>query len=74
MRQPVARVTRREGPHIQHRIALTDGAEALPQQVVTHLPAYTLIIEIIHATELYQIPSPVHAGVLPDVARGERRS
>ena len=51
MRQLVARVALREGPHIQHRIALTDGAEALQQQVVTHWPAYTLILDIIHVTE-----------------------
>jgi hypothetical protein len=28
------RVAQREGPHLQPRVALTDGAEALPQQVV----------------------------------------
>jgi hypothetical protein len=51
MRHVVERVTLREGPHIQHRIALTDGAEALQQQVVPHLPAYTLILDCLHATE-----------------------
>jgi hypothetical protein len=45
------RVAQHDGPHIQPRVALTDGAEALQQQVVTHLPAYTLILDIIHATE-----------------------
>jgi hypothetical protein len=45
------RVAQREGPHIQHRVALTDGAEALQQQLLTHVPAYTLILDIIHATE-----------------------
>jgi hypothetical protein len=45
------RVAHREGPHIQQRVALTDGAEALQQQVVTHFPAYTLVLDIIHATE-----------------------
>jgi hypothetical protein len=45
------RVTQREGPHIPQRVALTDGAEALPQPVVTHVPESTLILDIIHATE-----------------------
>ena len=51
MRRLVQRVAQREGPHIQQRVALTDGAEVLQQQVVTHLPEYTLILDIIHATE-----------------------
>ena len=45
------RVAQRDGPHIQHHVALTDGAEALQQQVVTHFPQYTLVLDIIHATE-----------------------
>jgi len=36
---------------IQHRVALTDGAEALQQQMTTRLPAFTLVLDIIHATE-----------------------
>jgi hypothetical protein len=45
------RVAQHDGPHIQQHVVLTDGAEALQQQVVTHFPAYTLILDIIHATE-----------------------
>jgi hypothetical protein len=45
------RVAQHDGPHIQHHVALTDGAEALQQQVLTHFPEYTLILDIIHATE-----------------------
>jgi hypothetical protein len=45
------RAAQRDGPHIQHNVALTDGAEALQQQVVIHFPEYTLILDIIHATE-----------------------
>jgi hypothetical protein len=45
------RVAQHDGPHIQQHVALTDGAEALQQQVMTHFPAYTLILDIIHATE-----------------------
>jgi hypothetical protein len=51
MRRLAQRVAQREGPQIEQRVALTDGAEALQQQLVTHLPAYTLILDIIHATE-----------------------
>jgi hypothetical protein len=41
----------REGPHIQQRVALTDGAEALQAQVVTYVPEHTLVLDVIHATE-----------------------
>jgi hypothetical protein len=51
MRRLAQRVAQHEGPHIQQRVALTDGAEALQQQLVTHFPGYTLILDIIHATE-----------------------
>jgi hypothetical protein len=47
----VRRVEQREGPQIQHRVARTDGAAALPQQGVIHLPEHTLVLDIIHATE-----------------------
>lgn len=50
IRQLVERVAPREGPQIQHRVALTDGAEALQQQLVTHLPQHTLVLDILHAT------------------------
>jgi hypothetical protein len=45
------RVAQRDGPHIHQHVALTDGAEALQQQVLTHFPEYTLILDIIHTTE-----------------------
>lgn len=45
------RVAQRDGPHIHQHVALTDGAEALQQQMRTHVPAHTLILDIIHATE-----------------------
>jgi hypothetical protein len=51
MRRLAQRAAQREGPQIEQRVALTDGAEALQQQLVTHFPAYTLILDIIHATE-----------------------
>lgn len=51
MRRLAQRAAQREGPQIAPRVALTDGAEALQQQLVTHFPAYTLILDSIHATE-----------------------
>jgi hypothetical protein len=47
----VQRVAQREGAHIQHRIALTDGAEALQCQVQNRLSRFTLVLDIIHASE-----------------------
>lgn len=45
------RAAQREHPAIEHRVALTDGAAALQQQMAAHLPDYTLVLDIIHATE-----------------------
>lgn len=45
------RAALREHPTIRHRVALTDGAEALQQRLLTHLPGYTLVLDIIHASE-----------------------
>ena len=45
------RAAQREHPAIQHRVALTDGAEALQTQLLAHLPGYTLVLDIIHAAE-----------------------
>jgi hypothetical protein len=46
-----ARAAQREPPGIQHRVALTDGAVALQQQVATSLPGFTLVLDVIHASE-----------------------
>ena len=46
-----ARAAQREHPAIQHRVALTDGAEALQAQMTSHLPGYPLVLDIIHAAE-----------------------
>ncbi len=47
----VKQVTLRNGSHIQHRLALTDGAEALQTRVLAYLPDFTLILDFIHANE-----------------------
>jgi hypothetical protein len=45
------RAAHRDGLHIQHRVALTDGAEALQNQMQACFPGYRLILDILHATE-----------------------
>jgi len=44
-------VTLREASTFTHRVALTDGSLALQQQLLAHLPNFTLVLDIIHATE-----------------------
>src|SRR3970282_63069 len=44
-------VQRREGEHICQRVALTDGAEPLQKQMLTCLPDFPLVLDIIHAVE-----------------------
>jgi hypothetical protein len=51
MSRLMPRVAPRAGPSIPPRVALTDGAEALQQQGGTHVPAYTLSLDVIQATE-----------------------
>lgn len=45
------RVTQREGAHIQHRVALTDGAESLQNRMIELPSQFTLVLDIIHAIE-----------------------
>ena len=45
------RAAQRGGVPDQQRVALTDGAEALQEQLLAHFPAHTLVLDIIHATE-----------------------
>ena len=44
-------VAQRDSPQFVHRVALTDGAQALQQQKLDHLPDFTLVLDIIHVTE-----------------------
>lgn len=44
-------VAKREGPHIQQRMALTDGCEALQQRMQHFLPTFLLVLDFIHALE-----------------------
>ena len=45
------RVASREGEHIQHRAALTDGAEPLQDRILAAFPNFELILDIIHVIE-----------------------
>jgi hypothetical protein len=44
-------VAQRQGNTFTYRIALTDGSLALQQQMLDHLPDFTLVLDIIHVTE-----------------------
>ncbi len=44
-------VTGREGPHIQQRVALCDGAEALQDRIQQRFATFTLVLDFIHADE-----------------------
>jgi hypothetical protein len=41
----------RDGKRFAHRVALTDGSEALQAQVRAALPDFTLVLDLIHAVE-----------------------
>lgn len=45
------RAIQRDGPLIQARVALTDGAESLQKHLQAAFPNHTLILDIIHASE-----------------------
>jgi hypothetical protein len=44
-------VALREGVHIQHRIALCDGCEALQSRIVLQFQGFILILDFVHANE-----------------------
>jgi len=61
------RVVQREGKHIQHRVALTDGAQPLQRQVNHRLSMFTLVLDIIHAVEyLWQAANALLGETNPD--------
>lgn len=51
IRELAKRAARRLGKHTRECIALTDGSEPLQKQILTHLPGFVLILDIIHAVE-----------------------
>jgi len=49
--EAVRSVACRDGAHITHRVALTDGCQALQERVQQQFPTFTLILDLIPATE-----------------------
>ncbi len=47
----IPQVTARDGDHIQHRVALCDGCEALQLRINNRFVSFTLILDFIHANE-----------------------
>ena len=70
LRQLQARVQQRDGRPIRARVALTDGAAALQQQMQAALPDFTLVLDLLHVAEhlwragtaLYGETDPQRAG------------
>lgn len=46
-----AQVQKREGSHIEHRVALADGCAALQKRLLNYCPDFTLILDFIHGNE-----------------------
>jgi len=60
---------RRDGPHIQERVALTDGSAPLQQQVLAKLPGFTLVLDIIHVDEyLWKAGTAIYGEIAPERA------
>lgn len=56
------RAIQREGTSIQQRVALTDGAEARPEQGQRPFPQHTLVRDIIHVAEYLWAPANTWLG------------
>ena len=59
-------VALREGAHISMRVALTDGSAPLQEKMQTHLPHFSLVLDIIHAVEyLWEAGNSLHGEKSP---------
>lgn len=68
------RAAQREHAAVQHRVALTDGAAALQQRMQTHLPGFTLVLDIIHASAyLWEVANALLGERHPDRTAWMRR-
>lgn len=57
----------REGAHIQHRVALCDGCEALQKRLEMHFPEFTLLLDFIHPNEyLWDTANALYGEAHPD--------
>jgi hypothetical protein len=60
-------VARREGTHIQQRVALCDGCQALQERLKARFPSFTLILDFIHADEyLWDVANTLLGEAHPD--------
>jgi hypothetical protein len=50
-------VAKRDGEHIQHRVALCDGDPHLQSKLLAALPGFTLVLDFIHAYEYLWKPA-----------------
>jgi hypothetical protein len=64
----------REGPHLQPRVALTDGAEARPPHVMPHVPADIWLRDSHHATASRGDPAHALRGEPPPHRRAWGRA
>ena len=61
------RVDQREGDHVEHRVALTDGAAALQDRILAAFSRFKLILDIIHASEyLWDVANALLGETHPD--------
>ena len=61
------RTDQREGEHIEHRVALTDGAEALQDRILDAFSRFELILDNIHASEyLWDVANALLGETHPD--------
>ena len=59
------RVEHRDGPHVQERVALTDGAAAYQDRMTTTFPNFTLVLDIMHVLGyLWPAAQALHGGWL----------
>jgi hypothetical protein len=69
------RVERRDGTHIQQRVALTDGAEAYQDRMNSTFPNFTLVLDILHVlTYLWPAAQALHGGWPSPASRAYMRA
>jgi hypothetical protein len=60
-------VTQRQGDHIQHKVALCDGCDALQSRVIAQFPDFSLVLDFIHASEyLWDVANRLLGETHPD--------
>jgi hypothetical protein len=66
-------VQKRDGEHIRARVALTDGSAPLQHHVLTQLPTFVLVLDVIHAIEyLWEAANGIYGEKSPQRQRWVR--